>query len=55
MDLAVTVMASHRLGRTQDARSALDRLHSLLKTDQWAHNEEALGFLREAEGVMAKP
>ncbi len=52
LDLAVTVMAKHRLGRDQDARVALDRLQSLSKTERWAHNEEALAFLREAEGVM---
>jgi eukaryotic-like serine/threonine-protein kinase len=55
LDLAVTVMASHRLGRTHEARVALDQLRSLLKTDRWDHDEEALGFLHEAEGVMGLP
>ncbi len=31
LDLAVTVMANHRLGRTDDARIALDQLRSLLR------------------------
>ncbi len=52
LDLAVTVMASQRLGRTQEARIALDQLRSLAKTDRWAHDVEAQGFLHEAEGAM---
>jgi hypothetical protein len=55
LDLAVTAMASHRLGHTGDARAALDRLRSLLKTDRWASDQEALGFLREAVDVVEAP
>ncbi|HZW29083.1 MAG TPA: protein kinase, partial [Isosphaeraceae bacterium] len=50
--LAVTAMASHRLGHSPDARAALDQLRTLVKADRWANNQEALGFLREAEGVL---
>jgi eukaryotic-like serine/threonine-protein kinase len=55
LDLAVTVMASHRLGRTQDARLALDQLRSILDSDQREHNEEELGFLQEAEIALKSP
>ena len=48
-------MASQRLGRISDARAALDGLRLLLKSDRWANNQEALGFLREAEGVVETP
>ena len=55
LDLAVTAMASHRLGHTRDALAALDQLRSLAKADRWANDQEALGFLREAEGVLESP
>jgi WD40 repeat protein len=50
-DLAVTAMASHRLGRNDAAHRALDQLRTLVKSGRWAEDPEALGFLREAERV----
>jgi WD40 repeat protein/serine/threonine protein kinase len=51
-DLAVTAMASQRLGRTRDALRALDQLRALLKSSHWADNQEAIGLLHEAERVV---
>jgi hypothetical protein len=55
LDLAVTAMASQRLGRTHDAHAALHQLRSLLQTDRWANDPKAIGFLHEAEGVIESP
>ena len=55
LDLAVTAMASQRLGKIPEARAALEGLRALLKGDRWANNQEALGFLQEAEGVVESP
>jgi hypothetical protein len=55
LDLAVTAMARRRLGQTHEAQAALDRLRSLVQTDRWANNQDALGFLREAEGIVESP
>ncbi len=54
LDLAVMSMASHRLGRTHDAHNALDQLRTLLKSSRWADDQEAIGFLQEAERAVAK-
>jgi hypothetical protein len=53
MDLAVIAMASHQLGRTDEAHKALEQLRALVKSAPWADDPEALGFLEEAERVVA--
>ena len=55
LDLAVTVMASQKLGRTQDGRVALDQLRILSRTERWSNDQEVIGFLQEAESVMEAP
>jgi hypothetical protein len=55
LELAITAMAHYQLGRTVESRAGLDRLRSLVKTDRFAHNQEVLGFLHEAEGVVEFP
>ena len=50
--LAFLAMTLHRLGQKDDARSTLARLRELVKAPEWAGNEEAQGFLREAVGVI---
>ena len=50
IDLAVRAMANQKLGRLDAARAALDRLRSLVKSDQVARDSQAAGFLSEAEG-----
>src|SRR5262249_36123497 len=52
IDLAVRAMANHRLGRAEAARSALDQLRSLARSDRGARDPLAAGFLAEAEGVV---
>jgi hypothetical protein len=44
-------MASHRLGDKEQARRALERLRQTMKQPPWANDEEARGFLREAEAL----
>jgi hypothetical protein len=48
-------MASHQLGRSLEANTALEQLRALLKSDRWANDQEAIGFLREAEKVQGSP
>jgi eukaryotic-like serine/threonine-protein kinase len=52
IDLAVSAMASQKLGRFADARDALERLRALVDEAPGAGDQEALGFLREVEGVV---
>ena len=54
IDLAVRAMANQKLGRLDAARAALDRLRSLVKSDQVARDPQAAGFLSEAEGAVGK-
>jgi WD40 repeat protein len=55
LDLAVTAMASRKLGRAGDARAALDQLRRLVQTDRWALDAEAQALLREVEGIVDAP
>jgi WD domain, G-beta repeat len=50
--LAFIAMTLHRLGQKDEARSTLARLRELVKAPEWASNEEAQDFLREAVGVI---
>jgi eukaryotic-like serine/threonine-protein kinase len=55
LDLAVTAIASARVGQKSQARDALDQLRRLVQTDRFANDQEALGFLHEAESVVEAP
>jgi tetratricopeptide (TPR) repeat protein len=48
-DLAFLALAQHRLGKKDRARGAYQRLRKLMREPRWAGNEEAKGFLHEAE------
>jgi eukaryotic-like serine/threonine-protein kinase len=52
LDLAVAAMASARLGHSIDARASLEQLRKLVQSNRWAHDREALDFLREAESSI---
>jgi WD40 repeat protein len=58
-DLAFLAMAAHRLGRPEQARDYLSRLRETMKRPEWARpgpaQDEARGFLREAEGLLNGP
>jgi WD40 repeat protein len=51
IDVAVTALASQKLGHLAEAREALERLQALVKPGPGA-DQEALGFLREAESSV---
>jgi hypothetical protein len=52
IDLAVSAMASQKLGRFADARAALDQLRTLVDEAPGSGDREATGFLREVESVV---
>ncbi len=52
IDLAVSAMASHKLGRFADAQAALDQLRAVVQEAPGAGDQEALSFLREVESVV---
>jgi WD40 repeat protein/serine/threonine protein kinase len=52
LSLAVSAMANQKLGHKEEARARCERLRSLLKADRFANDQEAIGFLREAERVV---
>jgi uncharacterized protein HemY len=51
-DLAVLAMAHYHLGQTEKAKDHLNTLQETIREPQWAKNEEAQAFLREAEALM---
>ena len=51
-DLAVTAMASHRLGRDAEARRALEQLRELVESGRSSGNPDAAQFLEEAEDML---
>jgi tetratricopeptide (TPR) repeat protein len=51
-DIAFLAMAQHQLGQKDQAQASLNRLREIMKQPQWAKNEEAQGFLREAEALL---
>jgi WD40 repeat protein len=51
LDIAFMALAHHRLGQTEQARTALGRLREALKKPRWLNNGEARQFLREAEAL----
>ena len=50
--LAVTALANQGLGREAEAREALEKLRSFVKSGAWASNQDAVGFLQEAEAAL---
>jgi hypothetical protein len=52
-DLAFLTMAHYQLGHKDQAQATLGRLREVLKKPQWAKSTESLGFLREAETLLA--
>jgi hypothetical protein len=51
-DLAFLAMTRHQLGKTDEAKATLGRLRETMKQPRWAKKAEAVGFLREAEGLI---
>jgi hypothetical protein len=54
-DLAFLAMTQHQLGHAKEAQAELQRLRERMKDPRWAQDDEAQGFLREAESLLAKP
>jgi uncharacterized protein with WD repeat len=54
-DLAFLAMTEHQLGHAKEAQAELQRLRERMKEPHWAQDDEAQGFLREAEALLAKP
>jgi serine/threonine protein kinase len=52
-NVAFIAMALHRLGRTEESRDKLGVLQKLVQSPEYASDGEALGFLREAEALIA--
>ncbi len=50
-DLAFMALAHHRLGESNQARTALGRLRALMKKSEHASTSEAQLFLSEAEAI----
>ena len=50
--LAVTAMASQKLGDSARAQRTLDELRKLVQSPEWVHNQEAQILFREAENVI---
>ncbi len=51
-DLVFIAMSLHKLGRIEEAKATLERLRTLLKDERFADDQEAQGFLREAEKLI---
>lgn len=51
-DAAFIAMSLYELGRTDDARAALQRLRKLMQQGRWADDPESRAFLREAETLI---
>jgi tetratricopeptide (TPR) repeat protein len=55
-NLAFQAMAEHALGHTEEAKAHLDALRQAMKRQGYARDEEALGFLAEAQACLgARP
>jgi tetratricopeptide (TPR) repeat protein len=50
--LAFLAMAQHQLGHAEQARATLGRLREVMSKAEWAKDDEAEGFLREAEELV---
>jgi eukaryotic-like serine/threonine-protein kinase len=54
-DLAILAMTQQQLGHAKEAQAELQRLRERMKDPRWAKDDEAKGFLREAEALLANP
>jgi tetratricopeptide (TPR) repeat protein len=54
-DLAFLAMTQQRLGHAKEAQAEFQRLREQMKDPRRAQDDEAQGFLREAEALLAKP
>lgn len=52
LDLAFLAMTQHQLGQKEKAQATLARLRETMKDAEWAKNEEAQAFLREAAALI---
>jgi WD40 repeat protein/serine/threonine protein kinase/Tfp pilus assembly protein PilF len=50
--VAFIAMSLHKLGRTEEAKAALERLRDLCKEERFAEDQEAQAFLTEAEQLI---
>jgi hypothetical protein len=50
-ELAFLALAHHRLGQTEQARTALGRVREAMKNPNWASDRDAQACLREAEEI----
>jgi hypothetical protein len=48
-------MTQQQLGHAKEAQAELQSLRERMKDPRWAKDDEAKGFLREAEALLAKP
>ena len=53
--MACLAMAQHRLGRSEDTRNLLDRLHQLRQQDRRKNDADSQAFPREAESLINAP
>ena len=51
-NVAFLAMSLHQLGRPDEAKAALERLRALCKEERFAEDQEAQGFLAEAEQLI---
>ncbi len=54
-DLAFLAMTEQQLGHAKEAEADLQRLRERMKAPRLVKDEEAQGFLREVEALLAKP
>ncbi len=54
-DLAFLAMAHQQLGHAKEAEAKLQHLQERMKDPRWAQDAQALGFLSDAEELLAKP
>jgi len=53
LNVAFVAMSLHQLGRADEAKAVLEQLRSLCKEERFAEDQEAQGFLAEAEKLVA--
>jgi WD40 repeat protein len=53
-DLAFMALASHSLGKRQDAQKYRERLREAMKSPVWSRQSEAQNFAREVEAKLSK-
>jgi hypothetical protein len=51
-NVAFTAMTLHRMGRAEEAKTALEQLRELCKDEQFAEDMDVQGLLAEAEGLI---